>query len=144
MQNIFLSVTLGVLGLMPLAACETHRPPVNSADPADIVWAITGKEWVVENLMDQGVPDRARATLTFTEDGKVSGSTGCNQYSGPFEVEDWVLTFGPMITTRRACFGALMDMEQKFLSVFSAPVQIDLDTTGLLRLQSAAGSLEAR
>src|SRR5688500_4763773 len=34
---------------------------------------------------------------------KVTGTTGCNTLSGNFEIEKDKMTFGPVITTKKAC-----------------------------------------
>ena len=127
-----------------LAACATPEPPESTPGGDVLAVRLSMNEWVVENLMDAGIPDNAHATLTFTEDGAVSGSTGCNRYNGTWTLSGDQLVFGPIASTRRACFGALNDMEQKFLSVLQEPATLSLDQTGLLRLQSANGSIEAR
>jgi heat shock protein HslJ len=36
-------------------------------------------------------------------DKKVTGTTGCNTLSGKFETEKDKMTFGPVITTKKAC-----------------------------------------
>ena len=48
--------------------------------------------------LEDGSPE-----LTFGENNRVSGSTGCNQLSGPYSYRDTALSFGPMRSTRRAC-----------------------------------------
>jgi heat shock protein HslJ len=45
----------------------------------------------------------------------VSGSTGCNQMSGSFDVNGERLTFGPLISTKPACVdNRLMQVESEF------------------------------
>lgn len=55
-----------------------------------------------------------RLTLMF-KDGQVSGSSGCNRFHGPFEVDGKALTVGALATTRMACEDAVMAQEQEFL-----------------------------
>ncbi|MAI89848.1 META domain-containing protein [Ponticaulis sp.] len=105
---------------------------------------LTGHVWVVEDLMGQGIPDMARAELHFEDTGAVSGRTGCNQFTGTYEMSDRLITFSALATTRRACPPALMDMESKFLSVLASPVQASVDETGALLLSSETGTLLAR
>ena len=45
----------------------------------------------------------SRITALFGADGTVSGSAGCNQYNGPYEVEGAQIRIGPLATTRKAC-----------------------------------------
>lgn len=116
----------------------------DAMSPSDLMAELTSHEWVVEDLMSAGIPDNAHATLSFTEDGIISGSTGCNRYTGSFKVSNGAITISPLAATKRGCFGGLMDMEQKFLSVMSGTVEADIDATGKLIVSSGGGTLEAR
>jgi heat shock protein HslJ len=44
-----------------------------------------------------------RLTATFGANGRVSGNTGCNQYSATYTLEGFSLKIGPAVSTRRAC-----------------------------------------
>ena len=66
-----------------------------------------------------GRPGQARhgtSTVSFAS-GKVSGSTGCNQFQGTVgEGESATsLVIGPLITTRKACPEPLIAQEHAFL-----------------------------
>ena len=105
---------------------------------------ITNREWVVEDINNAGIPDRARATLNFESDGNISGRTGCNQYNGSWEIKGDLITYSVFAVTKMACPPALMDMENKFLAVLSEPTVVKLSDNGLLSLGSIAGTIEAR
>ena len=51
----------------------------------------------------RGVIEGATPTADFGADGKVTGSGGCNTFSGPFEVDGAKLRIGPLAATRKAC-----------------------------------------
>lgn len=61
------------------------------------VTAINTKEAIVSVL------EGTRLTATFGLNGRVSGNTGCNQYSAPYTFEGFALKIGPAVSTRRAC-----------------------------------------
>lgn len=61
------------------------------------VTAINTKEAIVSVL------ENTRPTATFGANGRVSGNTGCNQYSAPYTLEGFNLKIGPAVSTRRAC-----------------------------------------
>jgi heat shock protein HslJ len=44
----------------------------------------------------------SEVTATFGEDGKVAGSGGVNEYSGPFTNEEGALKIGPLVSTKMA------------------------------------------
>jgi heat shock protein HslJ len=78
---------------------------------------LDGTAWVLRKLYGQeGEALPGRATLAFAS-GKVSGSTGCNQFQGTVsEAESATsLVIGPLITTRKACPEPLMAQEHAFL-----------------------------
>jgi heat shock protein HslJ len=59
-------------------------------------------------------------TIQFGTDGKVSGSSGCNRFTGSYETNGDQLTFGPLATTRIGCAPDIMNQEQGFLSALAA------------------------
>ena len=63
---------------------------------ADLIW--------VPLLIDgQPVPEDAGLSLTLAFDGKVSGTTGCNRFSGSADMDAGVLAFGALVVTEMAC-----------------------------------------
>lgn len=51
----------------------------------------------------RGVLDGTTLTADFGADGKVTGSGGCNTFTGPYEVTGSTLRIGPLGATRKAC-----------------------------------------
>jgi heat shock protein HslJ/membrane-bound inhibitor of C-type lysozyme len=100
---------------------------------------IEGTAWLVEDIAGQGVIDRAQTTIGFDTSGRVSGSTGCNRYTGAATIENEVLRFGQLASTRRACVPALMDQEQKFLRALEGVRGYAVAANGLLHLHGASG-----
>jgi heat shock protein HslJ len=76
--------------------------------------SLVGTRWLVEDIGGHGVIDYAQTTVIFDGDDRVSGSTGCNQYSGPVNIKDDHLAFGPMASTKMACPESVMDQEVRF------------------------------
>jgi len=42
-------------------------------------------------------------TAEFGEDGTVSGSGGCNEYTGPYETDEQRISIGPLASTKQLC-----------------------------------------
>jgi hypothetical protein len=59
-------------------------------------------------------------TLELTEDGEVRGDTGCNTFSGSYELDGGTLEFGPLATTRMTCDGVEGAQEEHVLQVLEA------------------------
>lgn len=71
--------------------------------------------WLAEDIGGGGVMDRIQTVLELAEDGKVSGSGGCNRIGGLATIDGHAITFGQMISTMMACPKAVMAQEAKFL-----------------------------
>jgi heat shock protein HslJ len=56
-------------------------------------------------------------TAEFGEDGTISGTAGCNSYSGPYEVSGEAIEIGEVVSTLMACTEpeGIMEQEQTFL-----------------------------
>jgi heat shock protein HslJ len=60
-------------------------------------------------------------TLTFDGEGNAYGSSGCNSYSGSYEVDGETLEFGMMMGTLMACLQeGVMEQEQAYLQALGA------------------------
>jgi heat shock protein HslJ len=86
---------------------------------------LTGPEWRLLSLgptgSEVGVIAGTKVTLTFGEDGRASGSTGCNSYSGTYQVRGDNISFSRLVSTRRACLDQNANhQEQRFLSTLEA------------------------
>ncbi len=103
MNKIIVSLSI-LVGMMFLAACAS-----SSGD-------LTGKVWALTEL--KGTPPLAGVGISaeFTADGKVSGSAGCNRYSGTYTVSGNSITFSsPMATTMMMCDESVMEQENAYL-----------------------------
>jgi len=73
-------------------------------------------------VWDQSLPDVA-ITATF-EDGRVSGSAGCNTYQGDYTTGRKggknTIRFSPLATTRMMCEESIMELETQFLAGFES------------------------
>jgi copper homeostasis protein (lipoprotein) len=82
---------------------------------------LTGWRWTLVELRGQPVTGLERAPfLVLNADNKqASGYGGCNNFSGPFELEEATLRlrFGNIASTMRACLSG-MDIEQGLHEVF--------------------------
>lgn len=82
-------------------------------------WRVTaynnGQEAVVNVLEETAL------TMTFAAEGTVSGSAGCNTFSGPYTAEGGKVTLGPLAATMRACLEpGVMAQEKAFLAALES------------------------
>lgn len=102
---------------------------------------IIGRDWVVEDIRKRGIIDRSRMTMYITEDGRMSGNTGCNHFFGHVGVTDKAIETGAMSHTRRACIGeALRKQESLYLRALETSRTWEIKETGLLHLKDSSGS----
>lgn len=73
-------------------------------------------------------------TIRFGADGKVSGSTGCNAFTGTFEAGGGTLTIGTLAMTRRACPDPIGAQEHQFVSALAAVTAYRSSGSGSLAL----------
>ena len=97
---------------------------------------LAGTDWRLLSLGpaggEAGLVAGTTVTLKFGEDGRASGSTGCNAYSGTYQVRGDAISFGRLISTRRACLDqSANQQEQRFLSALEAANRFRLSANRL-------------
>jgi len=111
-----------------------------SQELAGTSWRVTGynngRQAVVSLLAG------TQLTMAFAADGRVSGSAGCNNYSGTYTVSGSSLRFGPAATTRKMCAQpeGVMEQEQQFLKALETVATIRQEGDRV-ELRTADGAL---
>lgn len=123
---------LAVIVMMSMVACAEG----SGNDP-------TGRTWQLATLGGGAVLDGTVIDLTIDDD-TVSGSAGCNTYTGPATVgDDGSMTLGPeLAVTFMACEQPVMDQEQQYLSTLSRVTSYQIAAEELL-LEDANGVVVA-
>jgi putative lipoprotein len=117
---------------------------VRAAAAAEAAPTLVGGEWVAEDIGGRGVVDRAKTSLAFTAEGKVSGSGGCNRIAGNYTLAGETIAFGQMISTMMACAPAVGEQEQRFMRVLGQAKRWRITPEGKLELLDPAGVRLAR
>lgn len=121
-----------VLALLPLAAGYTVAGDTlklldqsgreimtfrRAARPEDA--PLVGTVWRLAGFSDNATARSAlagsNATVVFGTDGRVTGSTGCNDLSGPYTTDDARISIGPLAVTERACFAPDLVLQERAL-----------------------------
>jgi heat shock protein HslJ len=110
---------LALLSFATLAQSQTTR------DLSTDQRVLTGTEWRLTSFGAAGSETNLVAgttvTLKFGEDGRASGSTGCNSYGGTYQVRGDNISFGRLISTKRACLDQNANQqESRFLSALES------------------------
>ena len=99
---------------------------------------LAGTNWTFVSI--GGVPVAAdRPTSLVFEADRLSGSAGCNRFSGGYSVADRTLTAEPLMATKMACPGAGMTQESAFFALMRGPVSLAFPTDGTLILTGSDG-----
>jgi heat shock protein HslJ len=124
---------LAVLVLMSLGVLAQAQ---TSRDLSTDQRVLTGIDWRLVSFGSAGSEASLVAgttvTLKFAEDGRASGSTGCNSYSGTYSVRGDSILFGRLISTKRACLDQKANQqEQRFLSALESANRFRLSSNRL-------------
>jgi len=97
--------------------------------------SLYGKSWTLVRLNGQALdPQSLRPQVTF-ESNRISGSTGCNQFSGIHQRAAGKSRFLNMMQTERACLAAIGDpmaTEAAFMEALSQVDEISLTTNQMI------------
>lgn len=136
-------------GLLAGCALPTHpdsaAPPTDPYNPAatqlldDTQWQLAS--WTNADGQSKPVPDSAATpvTLDFSTSGgqrKVSGFSGCNRFTGTYDLSGGQLSIGPLASTRMACAtGAGTSLEGPFVQGLGAIEKTGVQMHPPLQLQ---------
>jgi heat shock protein HslJ len=111
---------------------------------------LVGTVWLFTGYSDgQGSAVSALAdtqvTALFGEDGTVSGSAGCNSYTGSYQVEDMAassgaISFGPVASTMMMCPEPIMAQEMTYLSALESAAGYQIEGN-VLTITDAGGTM---
>lgn len=126
---------LPLIALLVLAACQSP-PSIAPVNP------LVGTAWLAWDINGQGPGAQTYATLVFNP-GRVSGTGGCNRFSGALQVnaKDWHAS--DIAVTRMECAPELMKEEASFLEALEA-TRFHRVEGGLLTLIDESGATRVR
>lgn len=101
-----------------------------AADPRDA--PLVGTTWRLDGFMENGTARSALAgtdaSVVFGADGRLSGTTGCNDLSGLYTADDARVSIGPLAVTGRACPDPdLMRQERELLAALQVTATCDIE-----------------
>ena len=129
--------SLVAAALVATASSCAHMGEGSVAAPP--VPSLSGATWRIYDMTGGSVADAAKTELRIDPDGKVSGSTGCNRFTGSATIVGTSLAFAPLATTRMICDPALMTQEKGILAAFHSVTSFALVEDGKLNLLDAGG-----
>ena len=102
--------TAVVLVLVALAGCSSSAGSQSASGGT-----LTGQVWALTGLAGKAPIQDTGITIQFGTDGNVSGSSGCNQYSGTYTASGNSLTINsPLASTMMMCAEPVMVQESAY------------------------------
>ncbi len=99
---------------------------------------LAGSTWTFVSIGGIAVAADRPTALQF-EGARLSGTAGCNRFSGGYAVSDGTLKAGPLMATEMACPGADMTQEAAFFKLMATPVSLTFADDGTLTLTGSEG-----
>ncbi len=96
-------------------------------DPRDILAGPTLTATALAGVLQMTNPV---PNLTFSPDGRVFGSTGCNRFVGSYDLSGEGLRFGPLAGTRMACSVAQSATEAAMTAALDSITRFDVTEDG--------------
>lgn len=129
--------------LLALSACQDQRRQLGQAmsgKPPVIAGSLEG-EWQIADLNGGGPV--ARSSLTFDpgdhNTSRLSGTAGCNRFTGGWKQDGATLKLGPIASTMMACPPPAMDIERRVFAVLEAVSSVTYTTDGKAILSTPDG-----
>ena len=105
---------------------------------------LVGTTWTLTTIASgdavSSVLNGTEVTAAFTADATVSGSAGCNRYSGSYTWTDDQLSFSALASTKMACADDIMAQESAFLASMGDVASFAIEGSQLT-LSDGAGAL---
>lgn len=147
---LLLALSGCTIPLQPSPPQAAEPEPVASAAAPD---ALSGTEWLAPELASGSGAQGVTPSLRF-DPRRISGSGGCNRFSGRVEASGDTLRLGPLAATRKACAAPAMQNEDRFFGALEKTrrariedgrlVLLGEDGVPLLRLvRASAGTAQA-
>ncbi|HET9063560.1 MAG TPA: META domain-containing protein [Candidatus Binatia bacterium] len=114
-----------------------------SQEIAGTEWTVTGYNTGTNAVV--GVLAETHLSVRFSADGKISGSAGCNDYTGSYSFSGQSLTIGETAATRKMCAQpeGVMKQERLFLNALAMVTLARVDGD-LLELRARDGGLAVK
>jgi heat shock protein HslJ len=124
------------IGLVAAAALVSACSTLPAMDKLP---SLDGTAWVLQDLTGRTLAAGSRPTLQFTDD-RLSGSDGCNRFSGRYTVAKQAFkVVQPLATTQMACPGEIGEQARAYIEALTVAGSYRL-AEGRLQLIAASGT----
>lgn len=132
-----INTSLQVQNLDPIMLVKVDRAAAGNA--GQTAGGLTAQSWTVGAITGSEINMDHAPTITFADGGKVSGSTGCNNFSGTYTFNNGIIELGPLAMTKKACFGPAADNEAAFVKAINTVDRVGFNQDGGVTLTGPDG-----
>lgn len=119
-------VTILMLIMMGLSGCVIFNSSPKLVDTS----------WRALEIGGADVIDEKHSTLSFSDEGRIGGSGGCNRMFGQYETSGDKLKIHSIGATKMACIGPIMDQEMRYFSALESVASYQVKDSELVLLDS--------
>lgn len=131
MRRVFSVALLIAVAGGGVAACGSDDDAGSGTTDLATEASVEGATWTLTELNDEAPPDGVTATLVF-DGSTVSGSSGCNTYSGGASFDKDVVSISDeLASTMMACEGPVGEFEAAYLLMLADASVFAVDGTTL-------------
>jgi heat shock protein HslJ len=124
--KIVLAAVILLGGILAFNACQSLASPIEEYN-----WLLY--YWVHNGDVVALVPDSSVTALFSGKDKTISGSGGCNAYSGTYKLDGLTLTINDdIISTKMYCDGGVSEQETAFFNALTNTTHFKLDHGNLI------------
>jgi heat shock protein HslJ len=133
---------LALVGVLVLLIVVMNVPGIRASAGV----SLTRSDWTLQSYAEVTgalVPamNGTKVTARFGADGRMSGSSGCNQYAATYTTRDFAITISPPATTLMYCENPyVMQQESDYLNDLTKAVELRVGESKL-NLYDATGKL---
>ena len=125
--------------LVQSSGCSSTRSQQTTLKPSTMLQG----QYTVEEVNKRGVIDYSQLTLRVNGN-QISGSAGCNHYTGSIESQGSALHISQLAVTRKLCPEALMYQEQQYISSLETVNTLSIDTPYILLKNSNNDNVQVK
>ena len=144
----------GIAMAITLVSCASTAPPtdttVTTTETTTTVTktaapSLASTNWQVVEVRGVAPGDKTKTTLMFDSAGRITGTTGCNNYTSTVTYAGTDINFAPVVVTRITCNDTTgLDAERRFLDDFTVLKAYELNGSGDLLLKDVNGTTVIR
>lgn len=120
-------ITIFLLLMMGLSGCVIFNSSPKLIDTS----------WRALEIGGADVIDEKHSTLSFSDEGRIGGSGGCNRMFGQYETSGDTLKIHSIGATKMACMGPIMDQEMRYFSALQSATRYAIEGSQLVLLDTS-------